>query len=236
MELKCLATGSKGNCYSLTDKDGNILLLDAGISIKDIKIGIDFKVSNLKGALFTHDHSDHAYALKDLERMGINVVAPFKKKPVQDAYMGGFFVQYFPLTDKEGHFTHTNGDGSECPIYGYLIGHDIEPIKMLYITDCEFIKWRFADITDVLLGIDYMDKYLENEENEAKKRHILSGHLELKTATEFIKVTDREHTLNNVIVGHFSDSNSDIPTFEKEIRKVTQCNIHFARKGKVIML
>lgn len=178
---------------------------------------------------------DHSYALDDLSKMGIKVIAPFREQP-KDGSLGGFIVRYFPLNDKEGHFVHTNGDGSECPIYGFMIMHDKEHLKMLYVTDCQFIKYRFKGIDNLLIGIDYVDKYLENEGNEAKKRHILSGHLELKTAAEFIKVTDREHTLNNIIVGHLSDSNSDTPTFEREIRKVTQCNIHFARKGKVINL
>ena len=236
MQLKCLASGSSGNAYVLSDSENNMLLLDAGISIKDIKIGIDFKVSNLKGALFTHDHSDHAYALKDLERMGINIIAPFANKVNQQAYFGGFFIQYFPLKDQNDCFTHTNGDGSECPIYGYLIQHDKEKIKMLYITDTSLIKWRFKGIDTLLLGIDYSDEYLEYETNEAKKLHILSGHLSLNVAKEFIKITDRDHTLNNIIVGHLSESNSDTLTFEKAIRKVTQSNIYFARKGKSYQL
>ena len=42
MNAKCLGTGSKGNCYALKDNEGHILLLDCGISIKEIKVGIDF--------------------------------------------------------------------------------------------------------------------------------------------------------------------------------------------------
>ena len=235
--LKCLASGSKGNCYSLTDSEGNILLLDVGIPIKDIKIGIDFQVSKVCGALISHGHQDHNYALKDLEKMGIPIVAPYMGKPKVDQFSKGyFFVQYFALTDKEGKFVHTNGDGSECPIYGFYIWHDKEPFRMVYVTDCEFIKWRFKGINNLLVGIDYMDEYLALEDNEAKKRHILSGHLELNTAVDFIKVTDRDHTLNNVIVGHLSESNSNTLTFEKAIRKVTQSNIYFARKGKSYQL
>lgn len=179
---------------------------------------------------------DHSYALDDLEKMGIPIVAPFKGKPKVDRLDGNFMVQYFALTDLDGNYVHTNGDGSPCPIYGFWIMHDVEPFNLLYITDCEFIKWRFKDVQNILIGIDYMDEYLALEENEAKKRHTLSGHLELKTATKFIKVTDRDKTLNNVIVGHLSDSNSDIPTFEKEIRKVTQANIRFAQKGRCFLL
>jgi phosphoribosyl 1,2-cyclic phosphodiesterase len=57
MYVKCLGSGSKqGNCYALTDNDGKILLLDCGISLKDIKSGIGFKVSNIVGCLITHSH------------------------------------------------------------------------------------------------------------------------------------------------------------------------------------
>lgn len=56
MYAKCLGTGSKGNAYALVDSEGHILLLDCGISIKDIKIGIDFQVSKIVGCLVTHSH------------------------------------------------------------------------------------------------------------------------------------------------------------------------------------
>lgn len=167
--------------------------------------------------------------------MGIPIIAPYLEKPKIDQLKGGFVVRYFGLTDKDGHFVHSNGDSSECPVYGFYIASDKEPIRLVYITDAEFCKFRFSDINSLLIGINYMDSLVENEE-EIKKRHVLNGHMSLDTAKEFIKTTDRKHTLDNVIVCHMSDSNSDIPTFEKEIRKVTECNIHFARKGKVINL
>jgi len=56
MNVKCLGTGSHGNCYALTDSEGHILLLDCGINIKEIKIGIDFQVSKIVGCLVTHSH------------------------------------------------------------------------------------------------------------------------------------------------------------------------------------
>lgn len=56
MRVKCLATGSSGNCHVLINKSGDILLLDCGIPIKDIKIGIDFQVSKIVGCLVTHSH------------------------------------------------------------------------------------------------------------------------------------------------------------------------------------
>lgn len=57
MRLKCIGSGSDGNCYALKDKNGDILLLDCGISEKDIKVGIDFNISKVVGCLVTHAHT-----------------------------------------------------------------------------------------------------------------------------------------------------------------------------------
>ena len=234
MYVKCLGTGSSGNCYALVDKVGNILLLDAGISLKEIKIGIDFQVSKIVGCLCTHAHSDHSLALKDIGKMGVPIVAPYLEKPKSD-YIKGFVVMYFALTDSDGKFVHSNADGSECPVYGFFITSDVEPLRMVYITDCEFCKYRFSELDTLLLGINYMDSKIDNEE-ETKKRHILNGHMSLDTGVEFIKVCDREKTLKNVIVCHMSESNSDEKIFGSEIRKVTDSNIYFARKGEAYQL
>lgn len=56
MKIKCLGTGSKGNCHALISESEDILLLDCGIPIKEIKIGIDFQVSKIVGCLITHTH------------------------------------------------------------------------------------------------------------------------------------------------------------------------------------
>ena len=234
IKFKCLATGSKGNCYTLTDKEGNILLLDVGIPIKEIKVGIDFQVSKIVGCLTTHGHQDHSLALKDLQKMGVPIVAPYIEKPKTDA-LKGFIVRYFGLTNANGNFVHSNADGSECPIYGFYISSDVEPLRMIYITDAEFCKYRFSDVDNLLIGINYMDEKIIDEE-EAKRKHILNGHMSLETGAEFVRITDRKHTLKNVIVCHMSETNSDEQIFYKALQNVTSCNIHFAKKGLVMDL
>lgn len=56
MLISVLATGSKGNCTVLENKDGELLLLDAGIDIKQIKQGVNFRVGDIAGCLITHRH------------------------------------------------------------------------------------------------------------------------------------------------------------------------------------
>lgn len=57
MFMRVISTGSQeGNCYSLTADNGEILLLDFGCDKKKILKGIDFKISNVCGALLSHEH------------------------------------------------------------------------------------------------------------------------------------------------------------------------------------
>ena len=66
MKLKCIATGSTGNTYALISDTGEILLLDLGVSEKTIKKGIDWKISNVVGAVISHGHKDHSLSVEDL--------------------------------------------------------------------------------------------------------------------------------------------------------------------------
>ena len=56
MKLKCIATGSTGNCYILTSNGGETLILDCGVPIKDIKKGLDLNIRSVSGVIVSHSH------------------------------------------------------------------------------------------------------------------------------------------------------------------------------------
>lgn len=153
MKLKCLGSGSSGNGYLLIASNGETLIIDPGIPIKEIKKALNWNVSCVVGAVCTHHHTDHAKSVKDLEQMGIPVLKPYESSKKISVDGAGWTIQYFELTDKNRRFMHTNTDGSECPCYGFLISHP-EMGRLLYITDTELIKWRFYDIHQIL--VDYI--------------------------------------------------------------------------------
>lgn len=239
MKLHTIGSGSSGNCHYLEDSYGNILLLDLGLPIKEIKAGIKFRVSNVVGALVTHEHSDHAKSAKDFEKMGIPVFMPYadtKPKQLREPipFTPKFDVTVIPMTDSNHHFVHTNGDGTECPCYGYMIKHEEMGI-FVYITDCEFIKWRFKEIDHVLLGIDY-DDGREYDTSDAKIRHTMTGHMGLSTGKEFIRVTSANNYLQNVIMCHLSEENAEAEDFIREMSEVANYAVYVAKKGTVVDL
>lgn len=216
MILRCLGTGSSGNCYALYDNDGKVLLLDLGLERKQILKGIDFNVYDVVGAVVSHGHGDHAKAVKDFENMGMPVFVPYKSlEPMSFKDDSQVKVQAFDLTDKNGKFMHTNNDGSECPCYGFLIEHE-DMGKMLYITDTELVKWRFSGINHILISCNYQNKYISDS---AKRNHVLRGHMELETVKNFINA-NKSNALRTVILCHMSGDSVDPLECLAEVQKV----------------
>ena len=228
MKLKCIATGSSGNCYLLQADNGETLILDCGIPIKEIKKGLDWNIKDVVGVLCTHQHSDHNKSLKDFINMGIPVFAPYLS--LESMKMETEFnIRMFDLTTIDGSWTHTNADGTPCPIYGFLITHR-EMGRMLYITDCELIKWKFRDINHILLGVNY-DKDLVDTDNP-KANHVFRGHLSIDTACDFAKANDSD-SLQNVIMCHLSSENADKDSFIAKMKNaVNGANVDVAVAGK----
>lgn len=56
MKLKCISTGSSGNCYLLQADSGETLILDCGIPIKEIKKGLNWDIKGIKGVIISHTH------------------------------------------------------------------------------------------------------------------------------------------------------------------------------------
>lgn len=228
MKLTCLGSSSAGNCYLLQADSGEALILDCGIPIKEIKKGLDWNIKGIMGVLCTHKHSDHNKSLKDFINMGIPVFAPYLS--LESMKMETEFnIRMFDLTTIDGSWTHTNADGTPCPIYGFLITHR-EMGRMLYITDCELIKWKFRDINHILLGVNY-DKDLVDTDNP-KANHVFRGHLSIDTACDFVKANDSD-SLQNVIMCHLSSENADKDIFiEKMENAVNGANVDVAEQGK----
>lgn len=230
MRLKCLGSSSSGNCYLLTSNSGETLILDCGIPIKEIKKGLDWNVKGIVGVLCTHKHSDHNKSLNDFKSMGIPIFAPYLGDSCKSMNMGEFTVKPFDLTTIDGSWTHTDANGEPCPIYGFLITHR-EMGRMLYITDCEVVKWRFKDINNILLGVNY-DKDLIDRDNTGKANHVFRGHLSIDTACDFVK-SNNSKNLQNVIMCHLSKNNADKDLFiDKMKNTVPNANVDVAEPEK----
>lgn len=66
-----LFSGSGGNCYYVGDGGGSGILIDAGVSARNIKAAlrqINIDPASIEAVFITHEHSDHVYGLKTLAK------------------------------------------------------------------------------------------------------------------------------------------------------------------------
>lgn len=56
MFVRCIGTGSNGNSYALYDDSNKVLLLDLGLSKREIVKAIDYRVSDVVGCVISHGH------------------------------------------------------------------------------------------------------------------------------------------------------------------------------------
>lgn len=217
----------------MTSDNGETLILDCGIPIKEIKKGLNWNVKGVVGAICTHRHQDHSKSVADIRNMGIRVFNPALDIFLDVVYFDDFTIRPFDLTTVDSRWTHTNADGTECPCYGFLITHK-EMGKLLYITDTELIKWRFKDINHILLGVNY-DKDLVDTDNP-KADHVFRGHLSIDTACDFVKANDSD-SLQNVIMCHLSSENADKDSFIAKMKNaVNGANVDVAERNKEWLL
>jgi len=215
MLLRVIGSGSTGNCYIL-DNGNEALLLDLGCKPDEVKKALDFNISKVVGAVVSHGHTDHAKYIKGFEKMGIEVFCPWKSdKPKRKKYLGNFTIKIFDLVHSV-----TN--------YGFLIEHN-DLGRMLYITDTEYVKYRFHNINTFLIEANYKDDYVEH--TEGNYEHVMRGHMNIETTSAFLNV-NRDISTKYIILCHLSATHGNATEFKQRIKdEQAGCIVEVAEKG-----
>lgn len=224
MFVRCIGTGSSGNSYALYDNDGKILLLDLGLTRKQILRRIDFNVSDVVGSIVSHVHTDHSKAVKDFENIGIKVWKPYCETNLTDRMkFDGFFVQCFPLPH--------NG----TPNFGFYINVDGQ--KILYLTDYEYCRFNFKSlqVNHIVCECNYQQELVSRD--LANYEHKIKGHSSLEYCKRFIS-DNKTNALRTVILCHMGAETTIEEECLAEVQKVVGegVSVVVARKGLEVEL
>jgi len=240
MQLKVLSSSSKGNSYLFASSSGEILMVEAGVDFKLVKPEIDFKISNLKGVVYSHQHLDHSKAVPDILSYSIPVYS--SKEAIEDTgiknrnliaveeyktfNVGEFKIKPFPLSH-------------DVKCLGFLIKHP-EMGLTAFITDTYYVPNKFKGLNHLLVEANYSKEILnyniqKGNIHPVQARRVLSSHMELETTKEMLRANDLSHVANIVLI-HLSDANSNAREFKQEIESVTGRPVFVADKGLNISL
>ncbi|SFR15374.1 MBL fold metallo-hydrolase [Desulfoscipio geothermicus] len=225
IEITALASGSTGNCYRVTDGK-TPLLLEAGINYKQIQRGLNYQVTSLAGCLVSHGHADHAKAVKDMVKAGIDCymslgtigalgISGHRIKPVkakEQFKLGTWTILPFD----------TVHDAAE-PL-GFLLANRAGD-KLLYLTDTAYCRYRFRRLTHLMLEANHsLDILRENVANGTVpvdlKNRIIRTHFGLDNVKEFLRANDLSR-VQEIWLIHLSSENSHAQRFKTEIQQLT---------------
>lgn len=246
IKLKCVSTGSKGNCYFFQDDD-RYLCLDCGSHIKwnEVLKGCDFQTGCVDGLILSHVHADHLPKVSKFHGLGIPVVGNKETKQyvreTQNTYVYAISeMKKFKLDLWEiipWYVPHTGNDGIPCKCYAYYIkspsGH-----KLVYITDFMYspVKFGKMNVDSILVAANHDDD-IDGGDNESKFRHVIMGHSNLSTVKELIKVNQTDN-LRNVILCHLSSENATPSKMQSEVQEVVgnSVTVNIAQDGHEYIL
>lgn len=238
MELTVIGSGSRGNCYLLSNEK-EALVIECGMPFMEVKMALDFNISKIVGVLLTHEHGDHAKCVNDYLNNRINV---WMSEGTDKALKGKIKSNYLPLLltagckTKIGNFTilpfDVKHDAAE-PL-GFLISHD-EIGVMLFATDTYYLPYTFANLTNILIECNYRDDILQANIEKGHlpvqlRNRTLESHMSFKTCREALLANDLSK-VNNIVLIHLSDGNSNAKEFKRDIHSATGKTVHIAEKG-----
>lgn len=239
MKLKIIGTGSKGNAYVL-ENEHEALLIEAGVKIQEIKKALDFNISKIVGCIVSHEHQDHCKAINDILRLGITCYSGFKTLSYLNCdNIHNQMTIASRQTVKIGNFKVMAFDVKHDAVepLGYLIEHE-ECGRVLFLTDTYYCKYTFPGLNNILIEANYSKeiidkKYGPDSDKEFLRNRILKSHFSLENCIDMLKANDLS-AVNNIVLIHLSDTNSNEKQFQKEVFEATQKNVSVASNGMVI--
>lgn len=239
MKLKVINSNSMGNAYIL-ENDREALLIECGVHFDKIKQALNFNLKKVVGCLVTHEHQDHCKAVQQVIKAGINVYASppthvtmgtensHRKKFIRahdEVKVGGFTVKAFDVMH----------DAAE-PL-GFLIHHQ-ETGLVLFLTDSYYSAYKFPVLNNIIIEANYCQTILDQRlmdgmDPKSLRDRTITSHMSLQTCKGVLLANELK-AVNNIVLIHLSDRNSDEKRFKREVEGATGKTVHVATAGLVI--
>jgi phosphoribosyl 1,2-cyclic phosphodiesterase len=239
MKLIVINSNSAGNAYILENQD-EALLIECGVNFNRIKHAVDFNLSKITGCIVTHEHNDHSAAAREVISAGINLFATEGTLRALDIVnhhrcittfsgdvfkIGGFKIKAFDIQH----------DVSE-PV-GFLINHP-ETGNVLFLTDSYYCKYTFPGLNNIIIEANYSQDILDGRlkagtNPQFLRDRVLTSHMSIDTCEKMLLANDLS-AVNNIVLIHLSDSNSNEKKFKDQITRATGKQVYIASPGLII--
>lgn len=237
MKLIIIGSSSKGNSYALQSDSGEILLIEAGIHLREVKKAIGYKTSKVVGCIVSHAHGDHSKYIPEYLKAGINVLSNdevAEKYPGVDTMSEGITFRFgnFGVTPFEVEHDAKN--------FGYLI-HEPSYGTIFFATDCYNLHFVIQGCNTYLTECNYSDELLDKAVAEGKTPRsqadrVRLSHMSLEHAVSWLQDCKAEQSAHQIILIHGSARHLNPIIAVKKFQQVIGVPTYYAKSGEIINL
>ena len=236
MELKVIGSGSEGNCYVL-ETINEALVIEAGIPFMFLKRALNFSIAKIAGAIITHEHGDHAGHVTALIKNGIRVGASegtlkakeILNKPFTEIMVAGKMAEFGGFKVLPFGIDHD----AEEPL-GFIINHP-ESGNILFVNDTHHFTNQTPNLNHIIIEANYDEEKLNRLTNGTLAQRIRETHMGIKDTQNYLEKNKANlKNVNNIVLVHLSNTNSDAPLFKHLITVQTGILTTIAEKGMTI--
>lgn len=237
MKLIIVNSGSSGNSYALQSDSGEILLIEAGIPLKEVKRAIGYKTSKVVGCITSHVHSDHAKYIPEYLKAGISVSS---NDEVAEKYLGVDTMSE-NITFRFGNFGVTPFEVQhDAKNFGYLI-HEPSYGTIFFATDCYNLNFVIQGCNTYLAECNYSDELLDKAVAEGKTPRsqadrVRLSHMSLEHAVSWLQDCKAERSAHQIILIHGSARHLNPTKAVNKFQQVFGIPVYYAQKELEINL
>lgn len=230
--IKIFGSGSSGNCLTIYDSNGRYIIVDVGLSYKEILEGVNYDLSNCASVICSHNHiADHTRSLDYFIKLGVPCYGNHDicenhegcKLLPKALKVDGFKIQNFELIHN-------------VPNNAFIID-TVDGIRILYCTDTEYIPKRVKGVHYAIIECNHdEEQMIDNAMDDVYSMSHYENHQSLDRCIEYLKAIYNPN-LQGIILWHMSGSNIDSNKAKKKVvDALGLSNVCVARKGLEVEL
>lgn len=226
MKIASLASSSKGNAYLIADRNTRILL-ECGLSYKELQKRAGFDLARLHGCLVSHEHKDHSLSVRRVAENGIPIYMSRGTAEALELPETVFFLleeiragEQFTVGTLDVMPFETYHDAAE-PL-GFLIQSKEDGDILAFATDTVNLPYTFPGVNILVVEANYEKGLLERcgRMPESTKHRIENTHMEIEKLLECLRGMDLGRC-RQIYLCHLSDASGDEESFCWRVWKTT---------------
>lgn len=232
MIFKSLASSSHGNAYVVGDKDTRVLL-ECGVSYKQLQKLTGFTLSDFAACLVSHEHKDHAQCAIDLLTRGMDVYMSEGTAQALGADTATLIEHMEQINVGSLDIVPFSTFHDAAEPLGFLIKSRVDGDVLAFATDTVNLRYKFPGLNILAIEANYDKCVLDRcTKLPDKVRHrITNSHMEIDTLCDYLSTLDLSDC-REIYLLHLSDATSREAEFIQKVERKVPRGIKVKACGK----